>query len=140
MHPHLASSHHSVTPVPGNEPGSLSLFQEMTEPDTGSNLLTVVAVEVAGPATPEVPPRNQNTRRGRKDCLLTIEERRVLEPFKEKYRSEVLRERRMALVKSEIMVAYFNFLASRDEAPRTPEELKEKTKVCRPSLLKDVFD
>ena len=108
----------------------------MTEPETLSN--TVPALEAVGSGAPEVPLHHQITRRGRKDCLLTIEERQVLEPFKEKYRSEVSREKRMALVKSQIMVAYFNYLASRDEAPRTPEELKEKTKVCRPSSWDDL--
>ena len=76
----------------------------------------------------------QNQRRRRKDCLLTMGERLAIEPFKERYRSEVLRERRVTLVKREIMVAYFNYLDSQNEAPRTPDELKVKTKV-RPLLI-----
>ena len=78
-------------------------------------------------------PPTQKQRRHRKDCLLTVGERLAIEPFKERYRSEVLRERRVTLVKREIMVAYFNYLDSQKEAPRTPDELKVKTKV-RPSI------
>jgi len=80
-------------------------------------------------------PTTQKQRRRRKDCLLTVGERLAIEPFKERYRSEVLRERRVTLVKREIMVAYFNYLDSQKEAPRTPDELKVKTKV-RPSLIR----
>ena len=79
-------------------------------------------------------PAKQNKRRPRKDCLLTVGERLAIEPFKERYRSEVLRDRRVILVKREIMVAYFNYLDSQKEAPRTPDELKTKTKV-RPLFI-----
>jgi hypothetical protein len=41
----------------------------------------------------------------------------------------VRREVRIALVKSEILAAYFNYLHSRNEDPKTPEDLKTKTKV-----------
>src|ERR1700682_3612336 len=74
------------------------------------------------------------TRKRRKDCFLSIGERKAIEPFKEQYKSEALRERRVAMVKSEVMVAYFNYLHSQNKAPKTPEELKQKTKVyihCR---------
>lgn len=74
-------------------------------------------------------PAIEKQRRPRKDCLLTVGERLAIEPFKERYRSEVLRDRRVILVKREIMVAYFNYLDSQNEAPRTPDELKTKTKV-----------
>ena len=65
----------------------------------------------------------------RKACLLSAGERRAIMPFKEKYKAEVLKERRVALAKSEILAAYFNYLHSQHQAPRTPEELKAKTKV-----------
>lgn len=68
-------------------------------------------------------------RKRRKDCFLSIGERKAIEPFKERYKSEPLRERRVNMVKSEVMVAYFNYLHSQKQAPKTPEELKEKTKV-----------
>jgi hypothetical protein len=69
-------------------------------------------------------------RRPRKNCLLTAGEHLAIEPFKERYRSEPLRERRVAIVKSEILVAYFNYLDSQNAAPRSPDELYKKTKVC----------
>ena len=87
------------------------------------------SVTPAPPDPPAVIADNQDARRVRKGCLLTEGERSVIEPFKERYRAETMRNRRVALVKSEIMVAYFNYLDSRNEAPRSPEELKEKTKV-----------
>jgi len=79
-------------------------------------------------------PARQKQRRPRKDCLLTVGEHLAIEPFKERYRSEVLRERRVLLVKREIMVAYFNYLDSLNECPRTADGLKTKTKV-RPLFI-----
>jgi len=64
-----------------------------------------------------------------KDCLLTQGERNTIALFKERYRSEVIREQRVALVKSEIMTAYFNYLHQEGQAPKTDKELKMKTKV-----------
>jgi len=76
----------------------------------------------------------QNQRRRRKDCLLSVGEHLTIEPFKERYRSEVLRARRVTLVKREIMVTYFNYLDTQNKAPCTPDELKTKTKV-KPLLI-----
>ena len=71
----------------------------------------------------------RKARSSRKACLLSPGERRAILPFKERYKGEVLRERRVALAKSEILTAYFNYLHSQQQAPRSPEELKTKTKV-----------
>jgi len=60
---------------------------------------------------------------------LTEGERNAIAAFKERYRSEVVRERRVALVKSEIMTAYFNYLHQEGLAPKTDEDLKIKMKV-----------
>jgi hypothetical protein len=60
---------------------------------------------------------------------LTQGEKNAIAAFKERYRSEVVRDRRVALVKSEIMTAYFNYLHQEGHAPKTEEELKMKTKV-----------
>jgi len=65
----------------------------------------------------------------RKACLLSPGERRAIMPFKERYKAEVVRERRVALAKSEILTAYFNYLYSQRQEPTTAEELKSKTKV-----------
>jgi hypothetical protein len=79
-------------------------------------------------------PAKQTQRRRRKGCLLTVGERLTIEPFKERYQSEVLKERRVTLFKREIMMAYFNYLDSQKQAPCTPDELKVKTKV-RPLFI-----
>jgi hypothetical protein len=71
----------------------------------------------------------QPIRRPQKDCLLMAREYLAIEPFKETYQSEPLRESRVAIMKSEILVAYFNYLDSQNAAPRSPEELQMKTKV-----------
>jgi hypothetical protein len=68
-------------------------------------------------------------RRQRKDCLLSEGERNAIEPFKNRYKSEISKEKRIALVKSEILTTYFNYLNAQGQAPRTNDELKEKTKV-----------
>jgi len=72
---------------------------------------------------------NSKQRRSRKDCLLSEGERNAIEPFKNRYKSEISREKRIALVKSEILTAYFNYLNGQGKVPRSPNELQEKTKV-----------
>jgi hypothetical protein len=79
-------------------------------------------------------PAKRTQRRRRKDCLLTVGERLAIEPFKERYQSEVLKKRRVTLFKREIMKAYFNYLDSQNQAPCTPDELEVKTKV-RPLFI-----
>jgi hypothetical protein len=68
-------------------------------------------------------------RRTRKDCLLSEGERLAILPFKERYRAEANRKRRIALVKNEIMSAYFSYLHTQNQTPKTRHELKTKTKV-----------
>jgi len=62
-------------------------------------------------------------------CQLSKGERLAIAPFKERYRSEVLKEKRVAMVKTEIMVAYFNYLHTQAQGPKSDDELKQKTKV-----------
>jgi hypothetical protein len=64
-----------------------------------------------------------------RNCLLSEGERQAIEPFKERYKSEPQREKRVALARSEILAAYFNYLDGQKQAPKTQEELKDKTKV-----------
>ena len=73
--------------------------------------------------------RPQLPKRVRRDCLLSVGERKAILPFKSRYKNEVRREVRIALVKSEILAAYFNYLHSRNEDPKTPDDLETKTKV-----------
>lgn len=67
--------------------------------------------------------------RGHRPCQLSKGERLAIAPFKERYRSEVLKEKRVAIVKTEIMVAYFNHLHSLGHGPKSDDDLKQKTKV-----------
>lgn len=78
---------------------------------------------------PAIIPSIQRQTYIQKNCLLSEGERLAIEPFKERYKSEGQRERRVALAKSEILTAYFNYLHTQNRAPKTEEELKEKTKV-----------
>ena len=78
---------------------------------------------------PEMVDDQVHSRKPRKDCFLSVGERKAIEPFKERYKSEPIRERRVTMVKSEVMVAYFNYLHSQKKSPKTPEELKQKTQV-----------
>jgi hypothetical protein len=64
-----------------------------------------------------------------KNCLLSEGERLAIEPFKERYKSEAQQKKRVALARSEILTAYFNYLDSQNKGPKTQEELKDKTKV-----------
>ena len=70
-----------------------------------------------------------NPRKQRKNCLLSEGERKAIEPFKNRYKSEISREKRLSLAKSEIFSAYFNYLHSVGQAPNSMKELEEKTKV-----------
>jgi len=92
----------------------------MSEHPSGpSGDIPLVAVQLGG----------RKVKRARQGCLLSPGERRAIMPFKERYKAEVIKERRIALAKSEILTAYFNYLHSQQQAPRTPEELKSKTTV-----------
>jgi hypothetical protein len=91
------------------------------------NMATTTTIPTAQDMT--LSETTQLPRRVRRDCLLSVGERNAIQPFKSRYKNEARREVRVALVKSEILAAYFNYLHSRDEDPKTPEELKAKTKV-----------
>jgi len=67
--------------------------------------------------------------RGHRPCQLSKGEQLAIAPFKERYRSEVLKEKRVAMVKTKIMVAYFNYLHTQGQGPKSDDELKQKTKV-----------
>lgn len=99
---------------------SLNLFQTMD---------STQEMPMEAPYMPVLVDDLVRTRKRRKDCFLSIGERKAIEPFKERFKSEPSRERRVTMVKSEVMVAYFNYLHSQKQTPKTPEELKEKTKV-----------
>ncbi len=64
-----------------------------------------------------------------RDCVLSRGGLLAIAQFEKKYRSEVVREKRIAFVKSEILPTYFNYLLSQGQAPKTDRELMEKTKV-----------
>lgn len=61
-------------------------------------------------------------------CLLSNGECLAIAPFKQKYKSEVLKDKKVALFKTEIMVAYFNYSHSIGQDPTMEEKLKERTK------------
>jgi hypothetical protein len=81
------------------------------------------------PTPPELQPDRQRQRGTRKDCLLSHGERLAIEPFKERYKAEHRKDKRVAMAKSEILTAYFNYLHSQNEDPPTEEKRMKKTKV-----------
>ena len=73
--------------------------------------------------------KNPGQRQYRNGSKYTVAERKILEPFKEAFRSEESKAGRLEILKSEILPAIFNYWASIEPDPMEEEESRRRAKV-----------
>jgi hypothetical protein len=69
-------------------------------------------------------------RKPRKNCLYSVEERIVIQPFKDEYRSQTLAERRGHIFRSKILPAIFDYWAKDGPGSMNSDEVESRVKVC----------
>jgi hypothetical protein len=78
--------------------------------------------------TPQ-PSENPGYRQHQKGSQYTVEEQKIIEPFKDAFRSQESKAARLQILKTDILPAMFNYWASIEMAPMNPEESCTRAKV-----------
>jgi hypothetical protein len=75
------------------------------------------------------PSENQGHRQYRKGSRYTGEERKIIEPYKDAFRSQESKAARLQILKTDILPAMFNYWASIEMTPMDAEESCTRAKV-----------
>jgi hypothetical protein len=78
---------------------------------------------------PPEPSENPGKRQYRKESRYTIEERKIIEPYKDAFRSQESKASRLQILKCDILPAIFNYWVSIERAPMDEEESRIRAKV-----------
>jgi hypothetical protein len=74
-------------------------------------------------------PGNTNRRQVRKDSKYSTEERKVIEPYKDAFRSEQTVAGRLQILRNDILPAMFNYWQIIGKAPENEDESRQRAKV-----------
>jgi hypothetical protein len=77
------------------------------------------------PTNPTIKPRKP-----RKDCFYSLEERKILDAFKDEYRTKTTTEQRGEMFRSRILTAMWTYWAEGGPGSVPSEELTERSQVC----------
>jgi hypothetical protein len=75
------------------------------------------------------PSENVGTRQYRKESKYTIQERKIIEPYKDAFRSQESKAGRLQILKCDILPAIFNYWVSIERAPVDEEDSRIRAKV-----------
>jgi hypothetical protein len=78
---------------------------------------------------PPEPSENARLRQYRKGSRYSVEERKIIEPYKVAFRSQESKANRLQILKCDILPAMFNYWVSIDRAPTDEEESRIRAKV-----------
>jgi hypothetical protein len=78
---------------------------------------------------PPEPLENPRVRQYRKGSRYSVEERKIIEPYKVAFRSQESKANRLQILKCDILPAMFNYWVSIDRAPMDEEESRIRAKV-----------
>jgi hypothetical protein len=78
---------------------------------------------------PPEPSENSGRRQYRKGSRYTVEERKIIEPYKDAFRSQQSKAGRLQILKCDILPAIFNYWVSIERAPMDEEESRLRAKV-----------
>ena len=78
---------------------------------------------------PPEPSENSGRRQYWKGSRYTVEERKIIEPYKDAFRSQESKAGRLQILKCDILPAIFNYWVSIERAPMDEEESRMHAKV-----------
>lgn len=81
------------------------------------------------PPMPPEPSQTLRLRQYRKGSRYTVEERKIIEPYKVAFRTQDSKAGRVQILRSNILPAIFNYWVSVDKAPKDDEESRARAKV-----------
>jgi hypothetical protein len=79
-------------------------------------------------------------RKARKDCKYTAEERKVIDLYKEEFRSETTKAGRVLILRSKILPAIFNYWVQNGTPPKDEDDSRQCARVtfhiiCKYALI-----